>query len=372
MKILNHIYKEKCWGKTENGEFMTDGYTFRGKQMFGKAVEGIKSELRKGAESNFADVKTKAFDVLNNGNETEVSLEVAGDSYRGVAIVKLYAQSKKKSNVIMVTKCKESEHKFVTIVAEKVIKPLIERFLEGCDQRFEKESISKDAHFKCNICDKTFPTSSGMKCHKTKIHKSIEDNKEVEEMLVDTSLLQHETNKVKGGACELCGDEKIAKHDLKRHKRDQHAWFTRSISPPLKKMKGHGGDVNVKKRDLDDMDIDEESIVNMKNKNEDDFVIPATGLSKKIGEIPQNIKHLVGANDVVYKVKGDGACAPNAICAWLFHDETLGPIFKRDMNLQFADLWEPKYKNKTSCTDEGPFVRKLMERRSFFTTLKNC
>ena len=37
-------YKQKIWGKDEGKEFITDGYTFKGKKSFGPAVEGLKEK----------------------------------------------------------------------------------------------------------------------------------------------------------------------------------------------------------------------------------------------------------------------------------------------------------------------------------------
>ena len=41
-------FKEKKWGKDEDGEHVTDGYSFRGKTIFQKALEGFKSMMKKG------------------------------------------------------------------------------------------------------------------------------------------------------------------------------------------------------------------------------------------------------------------------------------------------------------------------------------
>ena len=37
-------YKQKIWGKEEGKEFITDGYTFKGKKSFGPALEGLKEK----------------------------------------------------------------------------------------------------------------------------------------------------------------------------------------------------------------------------------------------------------------------------------------------------------------------------------------
>ena len=42
-----------------------------------------------------------------------------------------YSKKDKKDNVVMVTKSKHSESKFVTIIAERILKPLIAGFCSG-------------------------------------------------------------------------------------------------------------------------------------------------------------------------------------------------------------------------------------------------
>ena len=41
-------FKVKKWGKEEEGEYITDGYSFRGKTAFQKALEGFKNMMKKG------------------------------------------------------------------------------------------------------------------------------------------------------------------------------------------------------------------------------------------------------------------------------------------------------------------------------------
>ena len=56
-------YKEKIWGKEEGGEYIIDGYTFRGKRAFGKAQEGLKEYMRKGVVRDVNEVKIKVLDA---------------------------------------------------------------------------------------------------------------------------------------------------------------------------------------------------------------------------------------------------------------------------------------------------------------------
>ena len=75
--------------------------------------------------------------------------------------------------------------------------------------------------------------------------------------------------------------------------------------------------------------------------------------------VPSNCAQLVNKGDVVYTVPGNGACGSNAMAAHLFKDEVFGPKLKKRMNQFFAKHWEKKYKYKTQCSKESPFMRNL-------------
>ena len=49
-------YKEKKWGKYEDGLYVIDGYTFRGKQSFLKVIEGFKQLMKKGKENSLDEI----------------------------------------------------------------------------------------------------------------------------------------------------------------------------------------------------------------------------------------------------------------------------------------------------------------------------
>ena len=82
----------------------------------------------------------------------------------------------------MVTKNKDSDSKYVMILAQSVIKPLIHRFLEGTENKStEQKPVNsvlvrgKEVKLvKCPFCDKTSYSAPGMKKHITKMHKDIE------------------------------------------------------------------------------------------------------------------------------------------------------------------------------------------------------
>ena len=121
---------------------------------------------------------------------------------------------------------------------------------------------------------------------------------------------------------------------------------------------------------------DQRKIANKKSKqkdvaNKDDI---KDNVNPKIKEVPENCKHLVETNDVLYIVPGDGCCGPNSAAAFLFHDEIFGPMLRKKMNLHMVKFWEKKYHNLTQCSPGHPFERKLGNKIVRFTNpeaLKN-
>ena len=53
------------------------------------------------------------------------------NNVRGIAILRLFRPNNEKENVVMVSKCKDSDYVFVTALAEKIIKPLMKSILTG-------------------------------------------------------------------------------------------------------------------------------------------------------------------------------------------------------------------------------------------------
>ena len=185
-------FKEKIWGKTIEGEYVIDGYTFRGKRIFKKAYEGIKVFMKKGAMKEVNKIKITVLDVRKNGGADDIEIELIENISRGKALIKLYGPNSNNENVIMVSKSKQSEYKYVKILAEKVLKPLIRDFIaeniefdENEEETEETEkpndTVKKPEVLECPFCDKTSYSSPGLKCHITKMHKDIEKDKELKQ-----------------------------------------------------------------------------------------------------------------------------------------------------------------------------------------------
>ena len=124
-------FREETWGKSVEGEYVTDGYKFRGKQPFKKAKEDLEKLLVRGAQFKVGNIEVIILDARNKGIEVEVDIQISEkDKERGNAFVKLYGPNKRKENTVTITKSKQSDVKFVTLLAQKVIKPLTKTFLE--------------------------------------------------------------------------------------------------------------------------------------------------------------------------------------------------------------------------------------------------
>ena len=173
-------YKVKKWGKKEGGTYIVDGYTFKGKKRLKKAKEGLSELLVKGLQSEVNGTKFKVLDTQVKGSGLEIDVKIEGKSERGIGILKLYGPNKKsKEYTIMVNKHRDSDVKFVTLLAERIVKPLINQYLEGQDVIPEKVQILKEAStskLKCKKCDKRFSTLPGLKRHVTRMHKEVKDS----------------------------------------------------------------------------------------------------------------------------------------------------------------------------------------------------
>ena len=152
-------------GKKEGGEDVTDRYVYRGRKVFDKALGGLKGTLKKGFQQSLNGVDFRVLDTRIKGVELEIEVEIIENKSKGVAVLKLYGPNKKKENVVTVSRCKGNDQKYVIILAEKILKPLMKEFLSK--KHKNKESCENDAKkgltikgekvdlYKCPHCEKT-------------------------------------------------------------------------------------------------------------------------------------------------------------------------------------------------------------------------
>ena len=140
--------------------------------------------MKKGVQGEENGIKFKVLDSRQKGSGTEVDIEIVEQGARGNGLLKLYGPNKSKEYVVMVSKSKGSDNKFVTILAQKVVKPLMKKYLlmdDSKTEEVEKKPAVEENPFKCHICEKTLNSSPGLKGHMTKMHKifkKIENNEQ--------------------------------------------------------------------------------------------------------------------------------------------------------------------------------------------------
>ena len=310
---ISPVYHEKKWGKDVEGEHVTDGYVFRGKLRFKKALEGLRGVIIKGVSGGYRGVKFDVKDVRKKGVgvEAEVEIETKKHGERGIAILEMLGPNNKKEYVVMITKSKSSEAKFVNLLTEEIIKPMMNDFIMDKDVNdiIESElkprgmSTKQNSTKKCGQCDRTFKTNQGLKTHITKIHRAEKGENKVKEELKE----QENSLKIYKKKCEKCEftaeaskrytiaqiiinhkkecnksvrksttRDKCSKCDfeakeimvMRRHLRDVHEAGTVSLSPPLKKKrKMSDEEEEIKTMEIDD--VEDDAIENLSFKMDD-------------------------------------------------------------------------------------------------------
>ena len=503
-------FAEKVWFKNDGTNSIVTGYTLRGRQKFKASVEGFIDIFKKGFSSTINGIDFRVLDIRKVGVAHEVEVQMKDKNETGIAMLKLYGpydQKVKKDNVVMIQKRKQNDEKFVSMLAEKIVKPLIHDFAKREEIEVDIEKEKSPNMFKCSQCEKTSTSLAGIKVHVTRKHKDekceylkpnndelfseankvvnllnevvviSEDEESIEDVTLeeDCDLEECELVKKYVSKCDLCGYDVtttkkylgiqiIAKHKeacikrncvecgyygkdkstMKRHMRDEHGSYSISTSPPTKrKRKSEQENISLEQMDveeeevcvaqlslsMEDMDIDDEEKVLEERKRYQDEKIKSKELKqekkeleirrkkideleqkkkeeekkakddqnekrkkkqkvkdkkkklkqkshkkenkvfkvKNIKEVPENCKHLVSEDDVVYEVPGDGACGPNSGAAHLFEDENEGPKLRLSINRFMAKHWDRQYKYLTQCSPETPFIRKVKGRTVKFT-----
>ena len=298
---ISSIYKEKIWGKAENGENVTDGFVFRGKRTFQRARESLEEKMRKGFKDEKNGVQYRILDTRIKGVELEIEIQIIHKNEKGVAMLKLYGPNKRKENVVSVTRSKGNDYKFVVILAENVIKPLMNEYLKEDIQIKDTDNLSEP--YKCKYCDKTSYSKPGLKGHITRMHKNelkawkkmenVTNDEQISSEESDDSIIycsendttleetgtpvEKERNKNYKKQCDMCDYvakdtrkykvvQQMLEHknchlkdksdrctecnsitknsgDMKRHMRDKHGSKSCSTSPPPKKKRSREDDL---------------------------------------------------------------------------------------------------------------------------------
>ena len=87
-------YREETWGKNVEGEYVTDGFKFRGKQPFKKAKEELENLFVRGAQFEVGNIQLKILDSRDRGIEREV-VSSGGTLYTVVSVCPRFFLSKR-------------------------------------------------------------------------------------------------------------------------------------------------------------------------------------------------------------------------------------------------------------------------------------
>ena len=238
-------YKEKLWFKPNGEENITTGYSLRGRQRLKSSVEGLIKIFERGAFEIIEEVQLTVLDTRKVGVALEIKIAMLVKGESGIAMLKLYgpySQQDKKDNVIMISKVKHNDEKFVTILAEQVIKPLIISFEKEENVKANEPPVKeispivnslsvkgkKIKLLKCPHCDKTSYSSPGLKGHVTKMHQK--KSKDLEKISINVNTVEGkkgetitlEESSTSNYDCQDCAVKTFSNHELQDHISKEH------------------------------------------------------------------------------------------------------------------------------------------------------
>ena len=86
---ISAAYNEKIWGKGSGKENIADGYVFRGRKLFEKAVDGLRKAFIKGSKGKINGVDFRSLDTRKIGSELTIEVVVDNGKQRGIGLLKL-------------------------------------------------------------------------------------------------------------------------------------------------------------------------------------------------------------------------------------------------------------------------------------------
>ena len=237
--------------------------------------------------------------ILDNAENKPIKVDVKhGKGQSGKVNNKMYKVNKLGFATMMISKTSDSKMDHVNILSFKVCRYLLDGIIDGEINRKDIENMkielkSNKRHLNsltCDFCAKEFRTENGLSIHNSKKHKTIEQKSQLdmpEPMDVEIPSTkctvcgkifeekenekQHFTqfhSKTWRNKCTDCEYKTDSSFELKRHLRDEHGFWTRTISPQQKKRKqmpvndGEQIDTN------DLMDEDEQVVLLTKQQDE--------------------------------------------------------------------------------------------------------
>ena len=167
-------YDEHFWCKSKD---VPVGFTYKSKkQDFIRAVDSIKLNFQNSAKGSPKHMDNLAFCILDNRQKDsgpEMDIEITKNKERGVAVLKFYGPNSKTGEcTLMINKSKRHNVKFVRILAEEVIKKMVDTFIsgEGWNSILKKTTQQGKKQYICVTCCKIFLSERNLDTHKKKYH----------------------------------------------------------------------------------------------------------------------------------------------------------------------------------------------------------
>ena len=135
----------------------------------------------------------------------EIDVEISKENDRELAILKIFGPNTKKECTLLGNKSKKHDLKFVKIIAEEVIKPMLDNFISGKGwinlvKTSQNKTTQKTHTNVCKVCNKVFCTEKNLTTHFEKYHLP----------------------KVVQFSCEICEFKTCDEGAFKKHNRDSH------------------------------------------------------------------------------------------------------------------------------------------------------
>ena len=330
-------YKENHWPLPPDEP---KGFTFKGKtKLMAKAFEELKKILKKKAKGCIGNTKFSVSDVKKIGSALETIVEITDASGSGKAIINFWGpNTKTKQCTILIKKPKDHDERFVKIVAKEIVQKVLDCVICGNppDKIFINTSVKEkekqgNTH-ECEMCAKTFPAKRYLKSHMTRIHTS---NRQyicdicAQSFENELAMKKHKfkcistSKNIKGSKISM-----VRKIDDLNSNSDQ----VKDLDSPHYKKKKNTHDVSVNSKNEDNaMDVDVQNEINCID-------------NVDTNEVPLNWKPYIFDDELIQKIKPDGACGFRAGAAHIFGDQEYGPKFAIQIYRHIHQYWETYYK----------------------------
>ena len=328
-------YTEKCWPLPPEKATVI---TIKGKnQDFIDATLKMKEVMKKGAETDVNGVKAKILDVKVKNKLTETVIEINEGPHRGNAILEVFEPQKRNKNCsVVIKKPKGHDEKYVSTVANKIVKPYIDRFAKQVkSSEVTLEEIAEESNSSLEKNQNVFETSEVESDLPDKSPKDYKRKRNVVNYAESDESMEWISNEDEHMEVEL--DEK---------KSSQIQMIAKEMKDVAKQRKQKTGKT-------------EREIKRCKTEVKQTAVSKNNFKSKKIKGIPSKYLEAVGKDKVIYTVKGDGSCAASCAALHLFNDDIYGHKLRRQMNIFMAKHFETKYSLLTNCSPETPYKRRV-------------